>query len=332
MEFTFLGTSAGTPTRSRNVSGLALCHSSPKSWYLVDCGEGTQHQLLRTRYSVVQLRAIFITHIHGDHTFGLPGLLTSASMLGRTRPLDVIAPVQVQRFIEAVLENTDSSLSYPLNFIDSEAPDFQWQDESFSVTNVALSHRVACRAYVFTERNLERQLLQEKLRADGVEPGPGWGELQNGKDVTLDDGRLLRSDDYTHIPRAARRLIVAGDNDNPALLKEACTGSHVLIHEATYTQEVSDHVGPWPQHSSAEQVARFAQQAQLPNLVLTHFSSRYQSGPGGTPHINQLAAEAMQHFKGQLFLARDFDTYRLEKDLSLSCLDQTHKIRERCSQ
>lgn len=73
-------------------------------------------------------------------------------------------------------------------------------------------------------------------------------------------------------------------------------------------------------HSSAEQVARFAQQAQLPNLVLTHFSSRYQSGPGGVPHINQLAAEAMQHYRGQLFLARDFDTYRLEKDLSLSCL------------
>ena len=321
MEFTFLGTSAGTPTRSRNVTGLALCLSGPKPWYLVDCGEGTQHQVMRTRYSVMQLRAIFITHIHGDHIFGLPGLLTSASMLGRTEPLDIIAPPQVRRFIDAVIENSDSSLSYPLNFTNSEAPDFYWQDDHLGVTNVALSHRVPCRAYVFTERNLERQLQKEKLVADGIEPGPQWGDLQKGKDVLLDDGRLLRSDDYTHIPRTARKIIVGGDNDTPELLKNACQGTHVLIHEATYTQDVADRVGPWPQHSSAQQVARFAQATKLPNLVLTHFSSRYQSAPGGTPHINQLAAEALQHYKGQLFLARDFDTYRLEKDFQLHKVD-----------
>ncbi|WP_226597837.1 ribonuclease Z [Marinobacter nauticus] len=323
MEFTFLGTSAGTPTRSRNVTGLALCLSGPKPWYLVDCGEGTQHQLMRTRYSVMQLRAMFITHIHGDHIFGLPGLLTSASMLGRTEPLDIIAPPQVRRFIDAVIENSDSSLSYPLNFINSEAPDFYWQDDHLGVTNVALSHRVPCRAYVFTERNLERQLQKEKLVADGIEPGPQWGDLQKGKDVLLDDGRLLRSDDYTHIPRTARKIIVGGDNDTPELLKDACQGTHVLIHEATYTQDVADRVGPWPQHSSAQQVARFAQATKQPNLVLTHFSSRYQSAPGGSPHINQLAAEALQHYKGQLFLARDFDTYRLEKDFQLHKVDHS---------
>ena len=239
MEFTFLGTSGGTPTRSRNVTALALSHSDQKPWYLVDCGEGTQHQLLRAHYSVMQLRAIFITHIHGDHTFGLPGLLTSASMLGRTEPLDVIAPVQTHYFITATLENSDSSLGYALNFIDSETPDFCWQDQDFGVTNVALSHRVPCRAYVFTERNIERQLLQNKLNEDGIEPGPGWGELQKGHDVILEDGRRLRSDDYTQTPRVARRLIVAGDNDDPNLLTNACKGSHALIHEATYTQDVA---------------------------------------------------------------------------------------------
>jgi ribonuclease Z len=113
MEFTFLGTSGGTPTRSRNVTALALSHSGHKPWYLMGYGEGTQHPLLRAHYSVMQLRAIFITHIRGDHTFGLPGLFTS-----------------------------DSSLGYTLNFIDSEAAEFCWKDQGFRVTNVALPHRV----------------------------------------------------------------------------------------------------------------------------------------------------------------------------------------------
>ena len=321
MEFTFLGTSAGTPTRSRNVSGLAICQSGPRPWYLVDCGEGTQHQLLRTRYSVMQLRAVFITHIHGDHTFGLPGLLTSASMLGRTQPLDIIAPRQVQHAIGAMIENSDSRLNYPMNFIDSEAPDFHWQDEQFDVVSVALSHRVPCRAYVFTERWRERQLHIAKLRHDGVAPGPAWGALQKGNDVTLADGRLLRSDDFTHPPRPARRLVVAGDNDTPELLVEACEKSHVLIHEATYTRDVADRVGGWPQHSAADQVARFAQRVTLPNLVLTHFSSRYPPVPPGASHTSPLAAEALPHYHGRLFLARDFDTYRLAPDGSLTCLD-----------
>ena len=315
MEFTFLGTSAGTPTKSRNVTGLALSHGGPKHWYLIDCGEGTQHQLLRTHHSVMQLQAIFITHIHGDHTFGLPGLLTSASMLGRTAPLYLVAPRPVKTFIEAAIGNSDSSLSFELRFVDSEAENFHWEDDSLSVTAVPLSHRVSCRAFVFTEKNLERQLVRDRLEADGIEAGPAWGRLQQGDDVVLQDGRLARCDDYTRIARKPRKVIVAGDNDQPDLLLAACTGVQVVIHEATYTQEVSDRVGPWPQHSSAAQVARFAEAAGVPNLVLTHFSSRYQFNPDAYPHIGEIESEATGIYRGNLYLARDFARYTLGKDL-----------------
>ena len=323
MEFTFLGTSAGTPTRARNVSALALQHGRPKHWYLIDCGEATQHQLLRSRHSVMQLQAIFITHIHGDHTFGLPGLLASASMMKRTEPLTIVAPKQVQNFVEAALGNTDSTLGYELRFVDSEAGDFVWEDEAFRVTTTALSHRVPCRAFTFTEKNLERQLMQDRLLADGIEAGPLWGKLQQGQDVMTPDGRRLRAEDYTRVTRPPRKLIVAGDNDNPELLADSCQGAQVLIHEATYTTPVAEHVGPWPQHSAAARVAAFARDAGLPNLVLTHFSSRFQSRPGARPHIDEIEAEAREHYQGQLVMARDFLTCRLEKNLDLHALTES---------
>ena len=317
MRITFLGTSAGTPTKARNVSALALQHGGPKAWYLVDCGEGTQHQLLYTRHSLLQLRAIFITHVHGDHTFGLPGVLASASMSGRTTPLPVIAPLGVKAFVDAALGNTDSALSFPVLFLDSEQPGFQWQDDALQVTTAPLSHRVPCHAFVFTERKLERQLDRNKLAADGVAAGPIWGDLQRGMDVTLPDGRQLRAGDYTTIDRKPRRIIVAGDNDAPELLADACQGAQLLVHEATYTQAVADRVGPLPQHSSAAQVARFAQQVQLPHLALTHFSARYQSNPALQPHISELEDEARLHYQGNLVMAKDLDTYELTRDFQL---------------
>ncbi|MFW5823736.1 MAG: hypothetical protein ACOCVV_02085 [Marinobacter sp.] len=189
------------------------------------------------------------------------------------------------------------------------------------MTSHALSHRVPCRAFRFEERYLERKLLAGRLEADGVPAGPEWGRLQKGEDVTLADGRVVRSDDYTVIPRPPRRLVVAGDNDTPGLLAEACQDAHVLVHEATYTQDVADRVGPWPQHSSARQVGQFAQRVGLPYLVLTHFSSRYQFSGDRGPVIGNLADEARAAYSGGLHLARDFLRLRLGRDLCLEVLD-----------
>lgn len=322
MEFTFLGTSAGTPTRARNVTGLALQHGGPKHWYLIDCGEGTQHQILRTRLSLMQLQAIFITHVHGDHTFGLPGLLSSASMSGRTEPLPLIGPPQLRPYLETTLANTDSNLGFELTFIDSQDAGFQWQDDAVHVTSVALSHRVPCHAFRFEERRVERKLLTERLEADGIAPGPDWGRLQKGHDICLADGRLVRAADYTSIPRPPRRVVVAGDNDTPELLTDACRDAHLLVHEATYTQDVADRVGPWPQHSSARQVARFAQTVNLPHLILTHFSSRYHTRGSRGPLIDDIATEASEFYTGNLHLARDFRRFRLDQDLSLEVISE----------
>ena len=312
-----MGSSAGTPTRQRNVSALALQHGPDRGWYLVDCGEGTQHQLLRTPLALARLQAIFITHLHGDHCLGLPGMLASASMEGRRAPLTLVAPAATRQWVELALAATDSELGFALQWLDSDCEGFGWQDHSLSVSTVRLSHRVACHGYVLSEARVERQLDVDRLRADRIPAGPAWGALQKGEDIRLDDGRTLCADVYSPVLRSPRRVVVAGDNDQPELLTDACKGAQLLVHEATYTQDVAERVGPAPGHSSAAAVASFAESIKLPNLLLTHFSSRYQSHPKAKRHIREIALEAARHYRGGLWLARDFDHYHLGRDFKL---------------
>ncbi len=319
MHLTFLGTSAGLPTRERNVTGLALSLERQREWYLIDCGEGTQQQLLHTRYSAAKLRAIFITHIHGDHCYGMPGLIASAQMGGRTAPLTICAPAGIQEFIEAVQRYTDlSRLSYPLEFMRSDRVDFCYRDENVCVDSIELSHRVPSFGYRFVEQVHERALDPEKLAALNVPRGPLWGELQHGQPVQLPDGRTIAPEQVCQPQRSPRRVVVGGDNDRPELLEEALRGCDALIHEATFTEDVLARVGPQYQHSTPAQVAKTAQRLQIPHLLLTHFSQRYRRhAPAGEHSLADLRHEAQQFYRGNLIMAEDFASYELTRDKQL---------------
>ena len=322
MEILFLGTSAGTPTRQRNMSGLALRLRGARQWVLVDCGEGTQHRILRTPLSLMSLRAVFITHMHGDHCYGLPGLLASAGMLGRLEPLTIVGPAPLRAMLEAVMAASELTLPYPLIFLTpgdlADAALLKSSLPDLALEATALSHRIPCWAYTFTESALERRLDIDKLHADAIPSSPLWGELQRGHDVTLADGRRIAAHDYLLAPRRARRIVVAGDNDRPELLEHVARAADVLVHEATYTEDILQKIGPGPQHSSAMRVARFAQQAGVRNLVLTHFSPRYQEH--GALALALLEDEARAEFDGHLVLARDLDHFVLDRtgDLRLA--------------
>lgn len=316
MDLLFLGTSSGTPTKTRNVSGIALLEETGSAWYLIDCGEGTQHQLLRTPLSTNDLQAIFITHVHGDHCYGLPGLLASAGMHGRKKPLTIVAPAGVEGWIKSTQQMTQLFLPFKLHFLATEAL-ADWKINNLRVDAIPLSHRVPSFAYSFTEAEQEPSVDTEALARDGIPQGPLWGQLRKGINV-VHDGRTLRSSDYLRFPHRPRRIVVGGDNDRPELLSEACRQAQVLVHEATYTREVADKVGEGVGHSTAAAVASFAQDIGLPSLVLTHFSARYQSDSSQSPSIEDIRAEAAAHYRGQLFLAEDFARYRLSKAGQLS--------------
>ena len=315
MEIQFLGTSAGTPTRSRNMTAIAVRNSGAKGWALVDCAEGTQHRLQRAGLSPMSLRAIFITHLHGDHCYGLPGLLATAGMLNRSAPLRIVGPAPLRGMIECIMAVTQLELPYPLEWIAIEDLPHVAVLPDLRVRATKLSHRIDCWAYSFTEAAVERRLDTDKLRAGGVASGPAWGEIQQGRDVLLADGRTVHAEDYLAPPRKSRKIIIGGDNDTPSLLAGEAVDADVLVHEATYTEAILHKIGPGPQHSSAAMVARFASAASVPNLVLTHFSPRYLDKPGNGPlSLDDIEREARAHYQGTLALARDLDRYELGKD------------------
>ncbi|MFJ2689947.1 MBL fold metallo-hydrolase [Pseudomonas sp. NPDC087336] len=312
MDLIFLGTSSGVPTRNRNVSGTALMESSGRGWYLVDCGEATQHQVMRTPLSLQELRGCFITHVHGDHCFGLPGLLASAGMSGRVEPLDIVMPVALHPWLRLSLTVSKSWLPFELHLHASETFD-GWQNATVQVNSVALSHRVPSRGFVFTESDPHPRLDTQRLEAEGIPRGPLWGELAHGHEVEY-AGRVFRAEQYLRPARPAQRIIICGDNDTPELLAEVADGADVLVHEATFTQALIDHNQEAYGHSSAAAVARFAELAGIPNLVLTHFSARYQDNLERSPSIDDIYKEAAAHYTGKLLLAQDLQRYHLDRD------------------
>ncbi len=308
LHFTFLGTSSGVPTLTRNVSGLAIRNSKNKDWILVDAGEATQHRIQQAKLSLQSLVAICITHVHGDHCYGLVGLLASAGMNARTAPLTIIAPKEIQQWIEVTAQLTDLHLPYPLNFIDvNEATQILPLTNELSIQAHPLSHRVPSFAFSIIAQYTQKKLDTQALVQLGVPKGKAWGDLQHGQNIQFNQ-QTLKATDFTQIQTQRIHAIVGGDNDRPELLAQACQDAQLLIHESTYTQDVLDKVGSGPMHSSAKSVAEFAQQQGLSNLILTHFSPRHQDYAGQ----QAIAEEVRKFYQGNFYLAHDFDQFSLD--------------------
>ncbi|MBC1421183.1 ribonuclease Z [Listeria seeligeri] len=274
MELVFLGTGAGVPSRGRNVTSIALSMLNERNAiWLFDCGEATQHQILRSQIKLSKLEKIFITHMHGDHIFGLPGLLSSRSFQGGDSDLTIYGPVGIQAYVETSLKLSGTRLTYKIIFKELE-PGLIFEDEMFTVTADELDHGMLSYGYRIVEKDKQGALDAARLKADGVEPGPIFQKLKNGEVVTLPDGREIDGKNYIGEPQKGKIISIFGDTRETASEYALAENADVLIHEATFEGDKGKMAAEY-MHSTTIQAAELAKKAGVKKLILTHISSRY---------------------------------------------------------
>ncbi len=305
-----MGTSAGKPTKERNVSALALEFEQDNKWYLFDCGEATQRQIMQSRLSIGRLDTIFITHLHGDHYYGLPGLLATKKLDGILKPMTIYGPEGIRTFLECALDVSEEHLGYVLKIIEYKSEE-SFLFDKFSLKVLPLVHSKESFAFYIKENDITDRLNEEKLRALGLEPSPLYGELKRGKSITF-QGKELDPKVFMLEPVIGRSLIIAGDNSTPEVLGSYLEDLDLLVHECTYTQEVYDNLVKKVLHTTAKELGITAQKKRVKNLIANHIDPRYNQN--GTLGVEMIYNEIKSRYEGRLFVADDFDVYYLGRD------------------
>jgi ribonuclease Z len=312
MKITFLGTSSGAPSRYRNVSSLILQLPQQSGAWLFDCGEGTQHQIMRSQLRISQIDRIFITHMHGDHVFGLPGLLASRSLqAGMSTPVTLYGPPGLQEYLRRTMELTQTRPGYPFEVV-TVGPGLVWRDARTEVVCAPTAHRIASFGFAVIEQDHAGRFDVEVAAALGIPSGPIYGRLKRGETVTLEDGRVIDGATLTGPVRRGRKVVYMGDTTYTPAAVELARNADVLIHESTYLEE-DVALAVRASHATAAMAARVAREAGARALILTHFSTRYE-GEGGS-RLSDLLQEAKEMFPNTL-LARDLWSYDVPLDES----------------
>ena len=302
-ELTFLGTSASAPTIERGLSSAVVMHREYR--FMIDCGEGTQRQILRSGLGFKRLDTVLLTHGHLDHILGLGGLISTFGRWEMIPDMDIYAGRWAARRVAdllAVVFGTVDDLPMKVALHELE-PGPLLSDEHFEVRAFPVSHRgPGCFGFSFTEHD-RRPFLADRAEALGVPAGPIRRHLVQGEAVTLTDGRQIQPDDVLGPVQRGSRLVFIGDVGRTDTLVQEVAGATALVIEATYLQEEADMALKFG-HLTAARAAQLARDAGVGTLILNHLSRRYNT--------RQVLAEARQHFDN-VFVARDFDHFRVVK-------------------
>ena len=295
LRVTFLGTSGAVPTTRRNPSAIHVNREGDE--YLFDVGEGTQRQMMRfeTGFGV---REVFLTHVHGDHVYGLPGLIETLDFNDRTAPLVVHTPHGTARNVRQLVTAIGATPAFPLEIEEVDTGSAVVRRDEYEIRAFETDHRTRSVGYALVEDDRKGRFDRERAEELGVPVGPKFSKLHEGEPVELEDGTVVEPDQVVGEPRRGRRVVYTGDTRPTETTVEAAEGADLLIHDATFADD-------WPEraretgHSTAREAGEVAARAGAKRLALVHVSSRYASD------ASRLLEEAREAFDGETFVAED---------------------------
>jgi ribonuclease Z len=299
MRVTFLGTSGAVPTTQRNTSALMVEREGDR--LLFDCGEGTQRQMMRfeTGFSVDHL---FVSHLHGDHVLGIPGLVQTFDFNDREEPLAIHAPHGTRGHLEDLVSAVGTSPSFPVRITQNGPGDVVLSREEYEVRAVDVDHRTRALGYAFVEDDRKGRFDREKAEEElGIPPGPKYSRLHRGEPVEH-DGRTIEPEEVVGPPRPGRTLVYTGDTRPTQAVVEAAEDADLLVHDATFASDWADRARATG-HATAREAADVAERAGAKRLALVHVSTRYAGD------ASPIAAEAREAFDGEAFVPDDGDEF-----------------------
>ena len=297
---TILGAGSATPMLGRHPSSQLLTYENET--FLIDCGEGTQYRLLEQKIRPGKLKAIFISHLHGDHYFGLIGLISSLNLGGRTEELYLFGPRGLDEILTIQFKYSQTPLHFPIHFTATDTTiSYQlFENHFFTVHTIPLEHRIPCAGFLFREKPHKRKLIKEKLVEDM--PYDYLRQLKNGEDVFDEAGNLLFSFEAFTLPAPPpRSYAYCSDTRYDARIADYIKGVSLLYHEATFQEDLA-HQAFERFHSTAREAASIAQKAQAGKLLIGHFSSRYKELAGFLSDAQSIFPKTEIAEEGKVFL------------------------------
>lgn len=301
MKLTILGCYAATPRTITNPTSQLL--EINNRMFLIDCGEGTQVQLRKNKIKFSKINQVFISHLHGDHFFGLIGLISTFSLLGRTTDLHIYGPKGIKEIILLQLRLSNSWTNYGLYFheLESDESETIFEDEKVLVKTIPLKHRVYTNGFLFQEKAGARKLNMDAVLNYEIE-SCYYQKIKNGKDITLEDGRIISNSELTFDPIPPKSYAFCSDTVYYETVIPIIENVDVLYHESTFL-ESEESLAQKTLHSTAKEAARIALKANVKQLILGHYSTRYES-------ITLFKEEAETVFP-EVLLAEDGKTFEL---------------------